>query len=82
MREYLDAYHNLPSFGSADIDRRVREWVSDLGRLVRGNLEWHFLAPRYFGTNGARVRRQGYVDLLPRKEAPAAAESQLTPASA
>lgn len=67
IEEFLVAMRDLPSFGSEKLDTRVRKWVSDLGQLVRGNVEWHFIAPRYFGNDGAIVRLQGYVDLLPKR---------------
>lgn len=67
LNGFLDELRDLPSFGTPELDVRVRRWVNDVAAMVRGNTEWHFASPRYFGKDGALVCQRGYVDLLPKR---------------
>jgi hypothetical protein len=68
LKEYLKEVKDLPSFGSVELDARVGRWLDDVSLMVRGISEWHFVAPRYFGDERSKVRKQGYVTLLPKNE--------------
>lgn len=68
LKEYLKEVRDLPSFGSVELDARVRRWLDDLSLMVRGISEWHFVAPRYFRDERSKVRKQGYVALLPKNK--------------
>lgn len=67
LNDFVSELRDLPSFGTTELDARVRRWIGDVAAMVRGNTEWHFASPRYFGKDGALVRQRGYVALLPRK---------------
>ena len=57
----------LPSWGP-EIDEQVRVYVEGLGDWMIGNLVWSFETERYFGTDGAQVRSDLAVALLPRRK--------------
>lgn len=61
---FLDDLRDLPSFGSKEADDRVREWVGELGLMVRGYVSYCFEAPRYFGKECALVKERGWVELV------------------
>lgn len=66
LNDFVSELRDLPSFGTPELDARVRRWIGDVAAMVRGNTEWHFVAPRYFGNDGALVRQRGYVALIPK----------------
>lgn len=71
-RTFLSDLENLPAFGSNAADSRARQWVSDLGQMVRGHVDYCFATPRYFKPE-AQVKERGWVELLPQKHVSAAA---------
>ena len=66
LNEYLAELRVLPSFGSPEIDARIRRWVDDLALFVRGMTEWHFVAPRYFGRKGRQSGKKAMSLCFPR----------------
>ncbi|KAF7440249.1 Alpha-muurolene synthase [Pleurotus ostreatus] len=56
----------IPSWGP-ETDRMVQEYVQGLQDWITGSLHWSFKTHRYFGTNGAEVKKTRLVELLPLK---------------
>ena len=57
----------LPSWGP-EIDDQLNVYIDGLGDWMIGNLVWSFETERYFGTDGAQVRSDLAVALLPRRK--------------
>ncbi|KAI0059029.1 terpenoid synthase, partial [Artomyces pyxidatus] len=66
LAEFIDGRNNLPSFGSAELDRQVAEYVENIGYEVRGLESWCFESRRYFGDRGLEVQKHRIVELLPK----------------
>ncbi|KAI0061988.1 terpenoid synthase [Artomyces pyxidatus] len=66
LAEFIDGRNNLPSFGSAELDRQVAEYVENIGHEVRGLESWCFESRRYFGDRGLEVQKHRIVELLPK----------------
>lgn len=66
----LDDFENLkdqiPSWGP-DIDRDVSHYVRGLENCMIACLHWSFISGRYFGKEGANIRKTHVVKLLPKK---------------
>jgi len=56
----------IPSWGP-EIDKMVEGYVQGLQDWITGSLHWSFMTERYFGKNGAEVKKSRYVKLLPPK---------------
>ncbi|KAI0775257.1 terpenoid synthase [Trametes elegans] len=56
----------LPSWGP-DIDQDVAVYVQGLQNWIVGSLHWSFDSMRYFGREGAAIKRQRVVKLLPKQ---------------
>lgn len=56
---------NLPSWGTA-IDRDVATYVDGLADWIVGSLHWSFSSERYFGKDGAEIKRTRVLCLSPR----------------
>ncbi|KAI5124084.1 hypothetical protein M0805_003911 [Coniferiporia weirii] len=72
----------VPSFGCPKLDKDVVAYVQGLQDWIVGSLHWSFMSQRYFGTEGAEVKKNRYVKLLPKKAAAVGAggsESQSAP---
>jgi hypothetical protein len=65
--EFIDLYHNIPSFDKV-LDRRVRAYVKDLANWPRANYCYSFECPRYFGSEREKVQetREIVLELQPR----------------
>lgn len=66
-REFVTAYKNLPSLGSKALDNRARQWIEDLGYMIRGNVEWSLESPRYFKKDASIKQNWRVALLLPSK---------------
>jgi alpha-muurolene/germacrene-A/gamma-muurolene synthase len=56
----------LPSWG-VEIDQMVAKYVGGLQDWIVGTLHWSFDTNRYFGDNGAQIKKDRTVYLLPKK---------------
>ena len=56
----------LPSWGP-DIDRDVATYVRGLQDWMVGSLHWSFDSTRYFGDQGAAVKKDRVVIMLPKQ---------------
>nr|BBH51500.1 putative sesquiterpene synthase [Clitopilus sp.] len=56
----------LPSWG-AEVDEMVQRYVVGLQDWIVGSLHWSFQTHRYFGADGANVKKNRIVKLLPLK---------------
>ena len=57
----------LPSWGP-EIDRDVQAYVQGLQDWIVGSLHWSFDTTRYFAHDGARVKKERVVRLLPARK--------------
>ena len=64
---FLDALTRLPSF-NPEVDAALQEYVNDVAGWPRGNDSWRFESGRYFGKDGAEVRKTGKTPLLEKRE--------------
>lgn len=68
-RQTIDAFtenqRELPSFGPR-LDRDVALYVQGLQDWIVGSLHWSFMSERYFGKEGAEIKKHRVVKLLPR----------------
>ncbi|KAL5529465.1 COP3 [Sanghuangporus baumii] len=67
MENFVANKARLPSFGCPELDRDVAGYVQGLQDWIVGALHWSFMSQRYFGTEGAEVKKHRYVKLLPKK---------------
>ncbi|KAL0946496.1 hypothetical protein HGRIS_012714 [Hohenbuehelia grisea] len=76
-RQTIDAFaenrKSIPSWGP-EIDKMVDGYVQGLQDWIVGSLHWSFQTRRYFGQNGAEVKKTRFVKLLPLKAGAAASE--------
>ena len=63
---FVENKKRIPSWGDS-IDRDVKLYVEGMQEWIPGSLNWSFATTRYFGNNGATVKKTRVVDLLPRK---------------
>ncbi len=63
---FVENQQNVPSFGPK-LDRDVALYVQGLQDWIVGSLHWSFMTQRYFGKEGAEVKRHRVVTLLPRR---------------
>jgi len=63
---FIEAKGRLPSWGP-DIDAAVSIYVEGLQNWIVGSLHWSFMTERYFGREGAEVKRSRMVNLLPKR---------------
>lgn len=64
---FVENKKRIPSFGCPKLDRDVAGYVQGLQDWIVGSLHWTFMSERYFGKEGAEVKKHRYVKLLPRK---------------
>lgn len=57
----------VPPFGSPHLDKDVAAYIRSLQDWIVGSLHWSFASQRYFGTEGAEIKKHRYVKLLPKK---------------
>ncbi|KAI0053966.1 terpenoid synthase [Auriscalpium vulgare] len=65
---FVENQRRLPSWG-AEIDRMVDLYVFGLQEWIVGALHWSFQTRRYFGADGAEVKRTRVVSVLPLEKA-------------
>ena len=58
----------LPSWGP-EIDRDVQAYVQGLQDWIVGSLHWSFDTTRYFGQEGAAIKKHRIIRLLPVRKA-------------
>ncbi|KAI0695859.1 terpenoid synthase [Cerioporus squamosus] len=63
---FVENQRNVPSFGPK-LDRDVAMYIQGLQDWIVGSLHWSFMTERYFGQDGADVKRHRVVKLLPRR---------------
>ncbi|EJD02130.1 terpenoid synthase [Fomitiporia mediterranea MF3/22] len=67
MENFVANKARVPSFGCPQLDRDVAGYVQGLQDWIVGALHWSFMSKRYFGTEGAEIKKHRYVKLLPKK---------------
>ncbi|KAF7327684.1 Terpene cyclase [Mycena kentingensis (nom. inval.)] len=64
----IDAFqenrHHVPSWGP-EVDEQVQRYIGGLEAWIVGSLHWSFMTERYFAKNGADVKRERNIALLP-----------------
>lgn len=68
MVNFIANKSRVPSFGDAQLDKDVAGYVQGLQDWIVGALHWSFMSQRYFGTEGAEIKKHRYVKLLPKRE--------------
>ena len=83
IESFIANKERVPSFGDAKLDEDVAGYVQGLQDWIVGALHWSFMSQRYFGKNGAEVKKTRYVKLLPKRDvdAPVATNAQVPSAS-
>ena len=76
MQQFVANKARLPSFGGPQINRDVAGYVQGLQNWIVGALHWSFMSTRYFGSEGAHVKKHRYVKLLPKKGLPQGADGE------
>eukprot|EP00753_Platysulcus_tardus_P013398 PLAT3672.1.p1 GENE.PLAT3672.1~~PLAT3672.1.p1 ORF type:complete len:412 (-),score=-36.47 PLAT3672.1:340-1575(-) len=66
INTFIENKSKVPSWGP-EVDKDVAGYVQGLQEWIVGSLHWSFQTKRYFGDNGAEVKRTRYVKLLPVK---------------
>ena len=61
---FLNGIKELPSWGPK-IDGKVRQYIDDIGYLVRGTDDWCYESERYWGGKGKEVRTTRMVTIWP-----------------
>lgn len=69
MENFVANKERIPSFGDEQLDKDVAGYVQGLQDWIVGALHWSFMSHRYFGTEGAEIKKHRYVKLLPKKSA-------------
>lgn len=64
---FSENLRKVPSFGDPQIDAAVAGYVQGLQDWIVGSLHWSFCSERYFGKDGAQVKKHRVVKLLPKK---------------
>ncbi|TCD62386.1 hypothetical protein EIP91_006968 [Steccherinum ochraceum] len=64
--KFIAASHDIPSFGSDELDAKVQLFVTGLATWPRGNDCWNFESERYHGKKGKEYRKTRMVPLLPK----------------
>lgn len=67
MEQFVANQARIPTFGCEKLDRDVAAYVRGLQDWIVGTLHWSFMSHRYFGAEGAEVKKHRYVKLLPKK---------------
>jgi len=63
---FLNGIKELPSWGPG-IDGKVRQYIDDMGYLVRGTDAWCYESERYWGGRGKEVQTTRMVTIWPEK---------------
>ena len=69
IQTFVENQKRIPSFGDEKLDKDVAGYVEGLQNWIVGSLHWSFMTKRYFGTEGAEVKKHRWVKLLPKKDA-------------
>ncbi|KAG1869199.1 isoprenoid synthase domain-containing protein [Suillus tomentosus] len=65
IQRFEDNRAILPSWGE-EVDRQVAIYIQGLQDLVVGTLHWSFSSARYFGKDEQTVKRDRFIELLPK----------------
>lgn len=63
MDKYIETKGKLPSYGAV-LDKQVAAYMQGLESWMTGNIDWSFVTRRYFGDEGAEIKRTRSVTLL------------------
>ena len=70
-RQTIDAFcenmKRVPSFGIDQLDKDVAGYIQGVQDWIVGSLHWSFITERYFGLQGAEVKKHSVVTLLPKR---------------
>lgn len=55
------------SFGCSELDKDVATYIQGLQDWITGSVQWSFASRRYFGSEGAEIKKHRFVKLLPKK---------------
>ena len=64
---FCENMERVPSFGDAKLDQDAAAYVQGLQDWIVGSLHWSFMTERYFGKQGAEVKKHRVVTLLPKR---------------
>ena len=67
INNFIENKKHVPSFGCPKLDQDVAGYIQGLQDWIVGSLHWTFMSERYFGTEGAEIKKHRYVKLLPKK---------------
>lgn len=67
IAKFLADRADLPSFGSADTDAAVVEYIDRMARCVRGYDSWSYETVRYYGDRGLEVQQSRKITLMPKQ---------------
>ena len=68
IENFTENKKRIPSFGCAKVDADVAGYVQGLQDWIVGSLHWSFMSKRYFGDEGAEVKKHRTVKLLPKRD--------------
>ena len=63
---FLNGMKELPSWG-LEIDGKVRQYIDDIGYLIRGTDAWSYESEKYWGEKGKEIRTTRMVTTWPEK---------------
>ena len=63
---FLNGIEELPSWGPK-IDGKVRQYIDNIGYLVRGTDTWCYESERYWGRKGKEIQTTRVVTIWPGK---------------
>jgi len=63
---FLNGIKELPSWGP-EVDGKVRQYIDDIGYLIRGTDAWCYESERYWGGRGKEIRTTRIVTIWPEK---------------
>lgn len=70
-KETIDKFQehraSLPSFGSAEVDAAIIEYINRMARCVRGYDSWSYETVRYYGDRGLEVQKSRQITLMPKQ---------------
>ncbi|KLO14895.1 terpenoid synthase [Schizopora paradoxa] len=67
IENFKENSKRLPSFGCPKVDADAAAYVKGLQDWIVGSLHWSFMSKRYFGDDGAEVKKHRVVKLLPKR---------------
>ncbi|KAF8872593.1 isoprenoid synthase domain-containing protein, partial [Infundibulicybe gibba] len=66
---FLEEYERVPTqWGSSTLDTQVAEYIHGIGNWLRAGECWSYESERYFGKAGPKVKRTGFVEIMPSRQ--------------